>query len=83
MDELQFSWICPHCGLKNRGVAKISGRSGWIDRSVELCDVDEGGCDKYVVVKPTISIAVETWKLVAANSASIDDPVGPSPLDNY
>lgn len=38
------------------------------------CDIDTGGCDKLVVIKPKVTVEVETFRLVQDAYAPVDDP---------
>jgi hypothetical protein len=46
--------FCPYCGHENRvSVSRYSVPE------ITHCDTDEGGCDQYFVMKPTVTIRVE------------------------
>ena len=63
--QVQFKWTCPHCGFENRHLATIDPRdiSGRCEPIFAYCDVDEGGCDRMVAIKPRAVVQAEVFAL--------------------
>ena len=71
--HLIYRWKCPHCGLEQNASAEVTSPQGYIARQLVLCDVDEGGCDRYVVTKPELTITAATYLVVEAQQPPTND----------
>lgn len=55
----EITVTCPYCGTSNA----MSLTSEYGETSVVTCDVMEGGCDRYFVVKTDVCITAKSLKI--------------------
>ena len=58
--ETKIEVTCPYCGYKNTITRAIHAHN---KRDIILCDIEEGGCDKYFVYRPMVKIHADVWKI--------------------
>lgn len=58
--ELIKTIKCPYCGVENKIIINIENV---IDKQVQLCDCEEGGCDRYFVAFTKIKVECDVKKI--------------------
>jgi len=92
--DVRFKWQCPYCGHQNTSVTRLVGPNGRAEVRLAYCDMDEGGCDNQVALRPLVTIAATVYKLIEADNdagyklgeaspAPADEAIESSPLDNF
>lgn len=83
---IKTEWKCPYCGLAQAVRVEFVSQYGRV-RQVMFCDVDEGGCDRMVVLESTLEVQTRVYTvdsqptshwIAGANYASQS-----SDLDNF
>jgi len=61
--EVRFKWTCPHCGFEQFGFATVKTKQGQCEPQFAYCDLEEGGCDRMVAIKPRLVVEATVYKL--------------------
>ena len=70
--EIRYEWTCPHCGHRNSGFATVRDRHGSLSPALTYCDIEDGGCDRMVAVRPRLLVQTEVFALVSADDTRRD-----------
>lgn len=54
--QIPVSWTCPKCNTVN---VTLHNSDDLVNRNVEFCDTEIGGCDEMYVIKTVREIVVE------------------------
>lgn len=73
--EIRYEWTCPHCGHRNRNLATVRDRYGSLSPALVYCDIEDGGCDRMVAVKPRLSVQTEVYRVVNPTDNQMDDAI--------
>lgn len=52
---------CPYCGFVNK--VNLEYEDQYPSPGIIICDSEEGGCDRYFVIKPRINLEARTFKI--------------------
>lgn len=61
--DIRFRWTCPYCGFENRGFATAKDTHGTCEPQFAYCDIESGGCDRMVAIKPRLVVEATVYKL--------------------
>lgn len=70
--EVRYEWTCPHCQHRNSGLVAVRDRYGSLSAALVYCDIEDGGCDRMVAVKPRLLVHTEVYALVSADDTRRD-----------
>lgn len=61
MATIGVNWTCPYCGTKNRSHHTFDGVNE--ELRIVHCDIEEGGCDQELAIRPRLNITAEIHTL--------------------
>lgn len=73
--EIRYEWTCPHCGHSNSNLAAVRDRYGSLSAALVYCDIEDGGCDRMVAVKPRLLVQTEVYRVVNPTENQMDDAI--------
>lgn len=73
--EIRYEWTCPDCGHRNSNLATVRDRHGSLSAALVYCDIEDGGCDRMVAVKPRLLVQTDVYRVVNPTDNQMDDAI--------